>query len=129
MPGVKVRFLTQPEAVKEGSTHQEESMLNYWQPEQRAAQEREPKRVPEPLSRRAAPRRGPVPAVPAGSGLAALAPGADACAQRPRRQSAGCAVMHQLLKNFRNMLLFRGIAAMAFGVLTLVWPASDGRAP
>jgi uncharacterized membrane protein HdeD (DUF308 family) len=30
--------------------------------------------------------------------------------------------MQQLLKNFRNMFLFRGIAAIAFGVITLVWP-------
>jgi len=30
--------------------------------------------------------------------------------------------MHQLLNNFRNMFLFRGLAAIVFGVLTLVWP-------
>jgi uncharacterized membrane protein HdeD (DUF308 family) len=30
--------------------------------------------------------------------------------------------MQQLLKNFRNMFLFRGIAALAFGIITLVWP-------
>ena len=30
--------------------------------------------------------------------------------------------MQQLLNNYRNMFLFRGIAAIAFGVLTLVWP-------
>ena len=30
--------------------------------------------------------------------------------------------MQQLLGNFRTMILFRGIAAVLFGVLTLVWP-------
>ena len=30
--------------------------------------------------------------------------------------------MQQLLNNYRNMFLFRGIAAIVFGVLTLVWP-------
>jgi uncharacterized membrane protein HdeD (DUF308 family) len=30
--------------------------------------------------------------------------------------------MQHLLKNYRNMFLFRGLAAIAFGVLTLVWP-------
>jgi len=30
--------------------------------------------------------------------------------------------MEQLLNNYRNMFLFRGIAAIVFGVLTLVWP-------
>ena len=30
--------------------------------------------------------------------------------------------MQQLLKNYRNMFLFRGLAAIIFGVLTLVWP-------
>ncbi len=30
--------------------------------------------------------------------------------------------MEQLLKDFRNMFLFRGIAALVFGVITLVWP-------
>lgn len=30
--------------------------------------------------------------------------------------------MHQLLNNYRNMFLVRGVAAIAFGVLTLVWP-------
>ena len=30
--------------------------------------------------------------------------------------------MHQLLNNYRNMFLVRGVAALAFGVLTLVWP-------
>lgn len=30
--------------------------------------------------------------------------------------------MQQMIGNFRNMFLFRGIAAVLFGVLTLVWP-------
>jgi uncharacterized membrane protein HdeD (DUF308 family) len=30
--------------------------------------------------------------------------------------------MQQLLNNYRNMFLFRGIAALAFGIITLVWP-------
>src|SRR5437016_7361477 len=30
--------------------------------------------------------------------------------------------MQQLIGNFRTMFLFRGIAAILFGVLTLVWP-------
>jgi uncharacterized membrane protein HdeD (DUF308 family) len=30
--------------------------------------------------------------------------------------------MQQLLNNYRNMFLFRGLAALAFGILTLVWP-------
>ena len=30
--------------------------------------------------------------------------------------------MEQLLHNFRNMFLFRGIAAIAFGIIALVWP-------
>ena len=30
--------------------------------------------------------------------------------------------MQQLLGNFRTMFLFRGLAAIIFGVLTLVWP-------
>jgi len=30
--------------------------------------------------------------------------------------------MQQLLNNYRTMFLFRGIAAIVFGVLTLVWP-------
>jgi len=30
--------------------------------------------------------------------------------------------MQQLLNNYRNMFLVRGIAAIVFGVLTLVWP-------
>ena len=30
--------------------------------------------------------------------------------------------MQQLLKNFRNMFLFRGIAALVFGVIALAWP-------
>src|SRR5260370_27616469 len=30
--------------------------------------------------------------------------------------------MQQLIGNFRTMFLFRGIAAVLFGVLTLVWP-------
>ena len=30
--------------------------------------------------------------------------------------------MQQLLNNNRNMFLFRGIAALAFGIITLVWP-------
>jgi uncharacterized membrane protein HdeD (DUF308 family) len=30
--------------------------------------------------------------------------------------------MHQLIGNFRTMVLFRGIAAVLFGILTLVWP-------
>jgi uncharacterized membrane protein HdeD (DUF308 family) len=30
--------------------------------------------------------------------------------------------MQQLLNNYRNMFLFRGLAAIVFGVLTLVWP-------
>ena len=30
--------------------------------------------------------------------------------------------MEQLLKNYRNMFLFRGIAAIAFGIIALVWP-------
>ena len=30
--------------------------------------------------------------------------------------------MQQLLNNFRNMFLFRGIAALVFGVITLAWP-------
>ena len=31
--------------------------------------------------------------------------------------------MQQLIGNFRTMFLFRGLAAIAFGVLTLVWPS------
>jgi len=31
--------------------------------------------------------------------------------------------MQQLLKNFRTMFLFRGLAAIVFGILTLVWPS------
>ena len=30
--------------------------------------------------------------------------------------------MQQMLNNYRNMFLFRGIAALVFGVFTLVWP-------
>jgi uncharacterized membrane protein HdeD (DUF308 family) len=30
--------------------------------------------------------------------------------------------MQQLLNSFRNMFLFRGIAALVFGVIALVWP-------
>jgi uncharacterized membrane protein HdeD (DUF308 family) len=30
--------------------------------------------------------------------------------------------MQQLLNNYRNMFLFRGLAAIVFGILTLVWP-------
>jgi uncharacterized membrane protein HdeD (DUF308 family) len=30
--------------------------------------------------------------------------------------------MQQLVSNFRTMFLFRGLAAIVFGVLTLVWP-------
>src|SRR5712692_11362357 len=30
--------------------------------------------------------------------------------------------MQQLIGNFRTMFLFRGIAAVLFGVITLVWP-------
>jgi uncharacterized membrane protein HdeD (DUF308 family) len=30
--------------------------------------------------------------------------------------------MQQLMSNFRTMFLFRGLAAVLFGVLTLVWP-------
>jgi uncharacterized membrane protein HdeD (DUF308 family) len=30
--------------------------------------------------------------------------------------------MQQLIGNFRTMFLFRGIAAILFGILTLVWP-------
>ena len=30
--------------------------------------------------------------------------------------------MQQLLSNFRNMFLFRGIAALVFGIVALVWP-------
>jgi uncharacterized membrane protein HdeD (DUF308 family) len=30
--------------------------------------------------------------------------------------------MQQMLNNYRNMFLFRGLAAIIFGVLTLVWP-------
>lgn len=30
--------------------------------------------------------------------------------------------MHQLLNSYRNMFLVRGLAAILFGVLTLVWP-------
>ncbi len=30
--------------------------------------------------------------------------------------------MHQLLKNYRNMFLFRGLVAIAFGIIALVWP-------
>ena len=30
--------------------------------------------------------------------------------------------MQQLIGNFRTMFLFRGLAALLFGVLTLVWP-------
>lgn len=30
--------------------------------------------------------------------------------------------MQQMIGNFRTMFLFRGLAAIAFGVLTLVWP-------
>ena len=30
--------------------------------------------------------------------------------------------MQQLIGNFRTMFLFRGIAAVMFGILTLVWP-------
>jgi len=30
--------------------------------------------------------------------------------------------MQQLLSNFRTMFLFRGLAALAFGIITLVWP-------
>jgi uncharacterized membrane protein HdeD (DUF308 family) len=30
--------------------------------------------------------------------------------------------MHQLMSNFRTMFLFRGIVAILFGLLTLVWP-------
>ena len=30
--------------------------------------------------------------------------------------------MQQMVSNFRTMFLFRGLAAILFGVLTLVWP-------
>jgi uncharacterized membrane protein HdeD (DUF308 family) len=30
--------------------------------------------------------------------------------------------MQQLMSNFRTMFLFRGLAAILFGILTLVWP-------
>ena len=30
--------------------------------------------------------------------------------------------MQQMIGNFRTMFLFRGLAAVLFGVLTLVWP-------
>src|SRR5713226_1564669 len=30
--------------------------------------------------------------------------------------------MQQLIGNFRTMFLFRGIAAIVFGILTFVWP-------
>ncbi len=30
--------------------------------------------------------------------------------------------MQQMISNFRTMFLFRGLAAIVFGVLTLVWP-------
>jgi uncharacterized membrane protein HdeD (DUF308 family) len=30
--------------------------------------------------------------------------------------------MQQLIGNFRTMILFRGIAAVLFGIITLVWP-------
>jgi uncharacterized membrane protein HdeD (DUF308 family) len=30
--------------------------------------------------------------------------------------------MQQLLKNYRTMFLFRGLAALAFGIIALVWP-------
>jgi uncharacterized membrane protein HdeD (DUF308 family) len=30
--------------------------------------------------------------------------------------------MQQILNNYRNMFLFRGLAAIAFGVVALVWP-------
>ena len=30
--------------------------------------------------------------------------------------------MQHMIKNFRTMFLFRGLAAILFGVLTLVWP-------
>ena len=30
--------------------------------------------------------------------------------------------MQQLVNNYRTMFLFRGLAAIAFGVITLVWP-------
>ena len=30
--------------------------------------------------------------------------------------------MEQLLNNYRNMFLFRGLAAIAFGIIALVWP-------
>ncbi len=32
--------------------------------------------------------------------------------------------MQQVLKNYRNMFLFRGLAAIAFGIIALVWPSS-----
>ena len=31
--------------------------------------------------------------------------------------------MQQMISNFRTMFLFRGLAAIVFGVLTLVWPS------
>lgn len=31
--------------------------------------------------------------------------------------------MQHLMKNFRTMFLFRGLAAIVFGILTLVWPS------
>jgi uncharacterized membrane protein HdeD (DUF308 family) len=31
--------------------------------------------------------------------------------------------MQQMVSNFRTMFLFRGLAAIVFGVLTLVWPS------
>ncbi len=31
--------------------------------------------------------------------------------------------MQQLVSNFRTMFLFRGLAAIVFGILTLVWPS------
>ena len=30
--------------------------------------------------------------------------------------------MQQLVQNYRNMFLFRGLAAIAFGIIALVWP-------
>src|SRR5260370_32611670 len=39
------------------------------------------------------------------------------CCHSTRRNN-----MQQLLSNFRTMFLFRGIAAVLFGIIALVWP-------
>jgi uncharacterized membrane protein HdeD (DUF308 family) len=30
--------------------------------------------------------------------------------------------MQQLMKNYQTMFLFRGLAALVFGIIALVWP-------